>query len=213
MRLRRIKNANEAVKNCKYIIQEPENNKGKWKNIFNNKNPIYVEIGMGRGKYIIEMAKKYPGFNFIGIEAYDSIIVKAVEKLETLGDEILNLKLIKENAKNIERMFDNEISCILLNFSDPWSKTRHEKRRLTSNLFLSMYDKVLLEGETNRIIQKTDNLDFFEYSIYSLKNQGYILNKVIYDLHNEKDIENITTEYEEKFLQKGIKIKYLEAIK
>ena len=162
---------------------------------------------MGKGKFIIDNAIKYPNINFIGIEMYDSVMARALQKLE--DKDISNLKLIIYDAFKIDEIFDKEINRIYLNFSDPWPKARHEKRRLTSKLFLDKYDKIF--NKDNIIIMKTDNLDLFAYSIVSLSNNGYILKDVTLNLKNDED--NITTEYEEKFRSGGININRLCAYK
>jgi len=208
MRLRNVKNAVSIVENSKYVINNPEEYKGNFKSFFSNNNPIHLEIGMGKGDFIINMAKTYPNINFIGMEKYESVMVRAVEKLENL--EINNLKLIRYDATTIDKVFDKEIDTLYLNFSDPWPKTRHAKRRLTSPIFLNLYDKIFFS--TNKIIQKTDNIGLFAYSIETLNNYGYKFNKISLDLHNE-EIPNIKTEYERKFSEAGIKINYLNAEK
>lgn len=208
MRLRNVKNANSIVSNSSYTINNPESYKGNFKRFFNNENPIHVEIGMGKGNYIIGMAKKYPNINFIGIEKYESVMVRAIQKLE--DEELTNLKLICYDAKTINEVFDHEIDCLYLNFSDPWPKTRHAKRRLTSDLFLDLYDNIFVDNP--HIIQKTDNIGLFGYSLSSLSIHGYTLNKVSLDLHSE-NIENVMTEYEQKFSSMGVKINYVDAVK
>ena len=208
MRLRNVKNANEIVKNSEYVINNPENYIGKYKRFFNNNNPINIEIGMGKGDFIIGMAKKYPNINFIGVEKYESVLVRAIEKLE--GINLPNLKLIRMDAINIDKVFKKEINTIYLNFSDPWPKKRHAKRRLTSNIFLNLYDSIFKYNP--HIIQKTDNILLFASSIESLSNHGYTFNRVSLDLENE-DIDNVLTEYEKKFMDNNIRINYLDAYK
>lgn len=208
MRLRNVKNAKEIVNNSEYIILEPNKHKGKYKEIFKNNNPIRIEIGMGKGDFIIGMAEKYPNINFIGIEKYESVMVRAIEKLE--NKNIKNLRLIRMDAITIDKVFNKEIDTIYLNFSDPWPKTRHAKRRLTSDIFLKLYDKIFIS--TPHIIQKTDNILLFASSIESLSKNGYTLEKVSLDLKNT-DIENVLTEYETKFMNMGVKINYLDAYK
>ncbi len=208
MRLRKIKDAYSKVCKSKYFISNPEDYKGKYNELFNNSNKINLEIGMGKGDFIINMALKYPDINFIGLEKYDSVMLRAVEKLENTN--IPNLKLILYDANNIDNIFDHEIDTIYLNFSDPWPKKRHEKRRLTSKLFLDKYD--LIFKSNPHIIMKTDNINLFAYSLSSLSKDGYILDRVSLDLHLE-DIDNIETEYEHKFSSNGIKINYLNAHK
>lgn len=204
MRLKHIKDADKIINKSTYIIENPEEYKGKWNKLFNNENNIEIEIGTGKGKFIIEKAIQNPNINFIGIEKYDSPLVSAVKKLEEL--DINNLRLICYDALNIENIFDREISKIYLNFSDPWPKKRHTKRRLTSDRFLEKYD--LIFKDTKRIEMKTDNDDLFEYSCESLMSYGY---KII-----EKDtnhISDITTEYEDKFRNIGKNINYINVVK
>ncbi len=196
MRLRKLKNSSEIINNSKYIINNPYEYKNKWKEIFNNSNPIHIEIGMGKGKFILENAIKYPNINFIGIEKFDSAISRAIKKIDEY--ELNNLKLIRMDACELDKVFDKEIDVIYLNFSDPWPKDRHEKRRLTEENFLKVYDKVFKKDKV--IIQKTDNRKLFEYSLYSLVKYGYKIDYVNLDLHKDVDDE-ITTEYEEKFMK------------
>ena len=208
MRLRNVKNADLIVNKSNYVIKNPENYIKKYNTLFENDNPINIEIGMGKGDFIIKMAQKFPNVNFIGIEKYESVLVRAVEKLELL--DLKNIKLIRMDAINIDKVFYKEIDTIYLNFSDPWPKKRHAKGRLTSDSFLKLYDKVF--KNKNHIIQKTDNIGLFAYSIESLSTYGYKFKKVSLDLENE-DIDNVLTEYENKFMSKNIKINYLEAYK
>lgn len=207
MRLKNVRNASEIINSSSYVIKEPQNYREKWNKLFNNDNPIDIEIGMGKGDFIIEMAKRHPNINYIGIEMFDSVIVRAVQKLE--GETIDNLKLIRMDANLINDVFYNEINTIYLNFSDPWPKNRHEKRRLTSSYFLKKYDDIF-KGE-KKIFQKTDNIGLFAYSVESLSCYGYTLKNVTMDL---KDLEdNVMTEYEKKFVSKNVKICRLEAYK
>ena len=188
MRLKNIKGAKEYIEKSKYIISSPEKYKGKYETLFKNENEIHLEIGMGKGDYIIGMAKKYPNINFIGIEMFDSVLLRAVQKLEDL--ELSNLKLIRYDATNIEKLFEKEIDTIYLNFSDPWPKNRHEHRRLTSKRFLERYEKVF-KGKKH-IIQKTDNRKLFEFSIISYVDFGYKIEDISLNLH-EDNKENIET--------------------
>ena len=208
MRIRNLKNTQEIVENTTYLINNPKEYKGKYNKLFNNDNPIHLEIGMGKGNFIINMAKKYPNINFIGLELYTNVIARAIKKLN--DENIPNLKLININALELNDIFDHEISCIYLNFSDPWPKKRNAKRRLTSEVFLKIYDNLFKEKPL--IIQKTDNTGLFESSIVSLTNYGYIIEEISLDLHNT-DIDNVETEYEHKFASQGVKINYLKAIK
>ena len=208
MRLRNVKNAKELVSSNRYVINNPEEFKGKYKKVFSNSNPIHLEIGMGKGNFIIDMAIKHPDINFIGIERYESVLVRALEKVN--DQEIPNLRFICMDAIRLEDVFAKEIDCIYLNFSDPWPKKRHAKRRLTSNVFLPIYDKIFRNDSL--IIQKTDNVGLFESSIVSLSEYGYVIEDISLDLAST-DKENSLTEYEAKFMSQGVKINYLVARK
>ena len=199
MRLKNIKGAKEYIEKSEYIINNPEKYKGNFKSLFKNNNEIHLEIGM---------AKKYPNINFIGLEMFDSVILRAVQKLENI--ELPNLKLIRYDATDIEKIFDKEIDTIYLNFSDPWPKNRHEHRRLTSKRFLERYDKIFKENK--HIIQKTDNRKLFEFSLISYVDYDYKINNISLDLHKE-EIDNIETEYERKFSKLGMPIYMVEITK
>lgn len=209
LRLKNVKNASSIIKNSNYMVLNPKMYKSNWSKVFNNDNPIEIEIGMGKGDFIIGMAKQNPNINFIGIEMYDSVIVRAAQKLE--NEEIDNLRLIRMDANNINDVFEKEIDKIYLNFSDPWPKQRHAKRRLTSHSFLEKYDYIF-KGD-KKIFQKTDNIDLFSYSIESLSTYGYTLKSVTMDLYNNMIDGNVQTEYEKKFNDNGVKICRLEAYK
>lgn len=209
MRLRNDKNAKQIIENSKYIIKNPEEFKGKWKDVFNNDNPIYIEIGMGKGDFIIGNAIKNKNINYIGIEMYDTVISKALKKADDL--EIDNLRFIRMDAGLIEDVFFHEIDLIFLNFSDPWQKNRTAKKRLTHERFLNRYESIFKNKKT--IFMKTDNVKLFEFSIESLSEYGYKLKNISLDLHNSDYEDNIMTEYEKKFSEKGIKINRLEAYK
>ena len=191
-----------------YLIINPKEFFGKWEKVFNNSNPIHIEIGTGKGNFIIENAKRNPNINFIGIEKYDSVIARALEKIP---DGLTNLKMIRMNAIEIDEVFNKEIATIYLNFSDPWPKKRQWKRRLTSDIFLEKYSTVFNGDFT--IIQKTDNTDLFEYSLVSLSQYGYMLKEVVFDLHKIGDEGNIMTEYEQRFSSEGVPIHRLIAVK
>ena len=208
MRLRNVKNKEEILNSCDILIKEFNNIKGKWQKEFNNNNPIYIEIGMGKGKFIIENAIRYPNINFVGIEKYDSVLARAIQKVP---NDIKNLRFVRLDAKNINEVFDKEVDRIYLNFSDPWPKDRHAARRLTSATFLKMYDRVF--KNTKEIHQKTDNRNLFEYSIISLTKNGYVLEDISLDLHNSNRENIITSEYEEKFVKNNNAIYYLVAKK
>lgn len=202
MRLKNVKGAKDIIESSSYLILNPEQYKGNYKKIFNNNNPIYIEIGMGKGDFIINNALKYPDINFIGIEKFDSVIVRAIQKLD---DKVIpNLKLIRFDAMEIEQIFDKEIDLLYLNFSDPWPKERHAKRRLTSPIFLEKYDNIFKNNK--KIIMKTDNRKLFEYSIVSLTNNGYYINDISLDLYKDDIKDNIPTEYEKRFNELGYPI-------
>lgn len=209
MRLRNVKNAREIVDNSSFVVHNPDKYKGKYnKEVFNNDNPIHLEIGMGKGNFIIDKAIKNPDINFIGVERYESVLCRALEKL---GDKQLpNVKIICVDAINLGDIFDKEIDTIYLNFSDPWPKKRHAKRRLTSHVFLPVYDKIFKDSKT--IIQKTDNVGLYESSLVSLSTYGYTILEMSLDLAST-GMENSLTEYEAKFMSQGIKINYLKAFK
>ena len=209
MRLKNVKGADKVIEASNYVILNPNDYKGKWDKVFDNNNKIHIEIGMGKGDFIIGMAKLYPNINFIGIEMYDSVIVKAVKKLEE--EKLNNVRLIRMDARLIEDVFDKEIDLIYLNFSDPWPKNRCAKRRLTHERFLNRYENIFKNKKT--IFMKTDNIDLFAFSIESLSTYGYTLKNVTLDLHNSDFENNIMTEYEKKFSSKGIKINRFEAYK
>ena len=204
MRLKYIKNAEEIISKSKYLVKSPRENKGSWNKVFNNDNNIEVEIGMGKGKFIIEKAIQNPNINFIGIEKYDSPLVSAVKKLEEL--EINNLKLICLDALGIEEVFDHEIDKIYLNFSDPWPKKRHAKRRLTSSIFLNKYESLFKDEK--HIEMKTDNDDLYDYSSESFIENGYDIVKT-----DTNYLDTIRTEYEDKFISLGKNINYISVVK
>ena len=209
MRQRNVKNKVEIINNSRYIVDNYLELKGQWKKVFDNDNPIYIEIGMGKGKFILENALRYPNINFIGIEKYDSIIALAIKKIEQY--ELSNLKLIRMDANNINDAFNKEIDKIYLNFSDPWPKPRHEKRRLTSGVFLEKYSSLFKKN--NDIEMKTDNRNLFEYSLISFNDNGYIIKDISLDLHNSNKTDNIMTEYEKKFSDANNIIYYVNVVK
>ena len=204
MRLKHIKNAEEIISKSKYLVKSPKENKGKWNKVFNNDNNIEIEIGTGKGKFIIEKALENHNINFIGIEKYDSPLVSAVKKLEEL--ELDNLKLICLDALEIEEVFDHEIDKIYLNFSDPWPKKRHTKRRLTSSVFLNKYESLFKNKK--RIEMKTDNDDLYEFSSESFIENGYDIVKT-----DTNYFDTIRTEYEDKFISLGKNINYISVVK
>ena len=207
MRLRNVKDKEEILNSCKYLIKNPEDYKGKWKSLFNNDNPIYIEIGMGKGKFILENALKYKDINYIGIERFDSVMAKAIKKIP---NDLDNLKLIRMNALDIDKVFSKEIDLIYLNFSDPWPKKRWHDRRLTSKIFLDKYDSLF--KDTKRIEMKTDNEDLFIYSLETLSSKGYALSDISFDYH-KTDTDIIMSEYEMRFSKEGKNVYHLFAQK
>lgn len=199
MRLRNVKGAKDIIEKSDYIVNNYIDYKGDFKSLFGNDNPIHIEIGMGKGDFIIGMALINPNINFIGIEKFDSVLVRAVQKLENM--HIPNLRLIRMDALYIDDVFSKEIECVYLNFSDPWPKERHARRRLTSDVFLNKYDS-LFRDKCN-IVMKTDNRKLFEYSIMSFNNYGYFIDLLSLDLYNDDLSGNVQTEYEKKFVSNG----------
>ena len=205
MRLRNVPGSRNDIANSEYVIHEPEKHKGEIASLFPVKQPLFIEIGIGKGQFITTLAKLHPEINYIGIEKYSSVLVRAIEKQTEL--ELPNLKFIRMDAENINDVFDeNEVDGIYLNFSDPWPKDRHAKRRLTSRQFFARYEKLLKpEG---KIQFKTDNANLFDFSLEEVDATNFKAAEISYDLHNSEWNEgNIMTEYEEKFSAKGNPIK------
>lgn len=209
MRLRKIVNAQEDIDASEYSVLNPQNVRGCWKEVFGNDNKIRVEVGTGKGDFIIGMARLFPNINFIGVEKFSSVLIRAIEKLE--DGELKNLKFIRFDAKDLNEIFSKEeIDTIYLNFSDPWPKTKHSKRRLTSKLFVEQYKNVLIDG--GLIIQKTDNTQLFDYSNEVFLNAGLECLEKSYDLHKSNFDNFVMTEYEKKFTRANIPIKYAKYI-
>lgn len=211
MRLRNIPQAEPAIAKSKFVIKNPEKMKGQWKSLFGNDNDLHVEIGMGKGKFIIEMAKLNPDINYIGIEKFTSVLFRAIQKMDLLENSLPNLYFINIDAVDLPEYFaKNEIGRIYLNFSDPWPKDRHAKRRLESSRFLEIYEQVL--NDRGVIEFKTDNEALFDFAVSELEIANWNLLSITRDLHNDKEMnkDNVMTEYEEKFSAKGNKIfKYI----
>lgn len=207
MRLRKVKNALEKINSYpNIVIQNPTDYIGKWHSFFKNDNPIYLEIGMGKGKFIIEHARRNPSINYIGLEIAESVLVRAVEKL--IDNPLENLILIHEDAFVLNTIFEKgEIDKIFLNFSDPWPKSRHTKRRLTCKAILDEYSHVLSNDGT--IEMKTDNRKLFEFSLQEFVSNNWPISKLSLNLH-EDETDIITTEYEDKFVSKGNVIYFIE---
>ncbi len=204
MRLKNIKGAKEFVIKNQYLINEPEKYKGKFKKIFNNKHKIELEIGVGKGDFLVQKAISNPDINYIGVEKYASVLIFAIKKAEQKN--LKNIKFILIDAICIDKIFEKEISKLYLNFSDPWPKNRHEKRRLTSDIFLNKYKRIFKGLKI--IEQKTDNDLLYNYSLESFKKNGYIIIKKSTNYKSE-----FKTEYENKFLKKGKNINYIKVIK
>ena len=211
MRLRKIKNIEEKIKNYSDIIVfDAVSKKGKWNSQFKNDNPIYLEIGMGKGKFLLEHARLNPNINYIGCELSDSVIYKAAEKAEKAKQEenITNLLMINNDACMLNDIFSSgEVSKVYLNFSDPWPKSRHAKRRLTADTFLNVYKNLL--GVDGIIEMKTDNRKLFEFSLTKFNEFGWIFEELSLDLHSDKE-DIITTEYEDRFVNLGQPIYYVK---
>lgn len=205
MRLRNIKNKEEIIENSEYIVKNYKDYVGKWNTIFNNSNPIYLEIGMGMGKFIVENALSNPNINYIGVEKQDNVLARS---LPNIPKDIPNLKVIRLNALEIDEVFNKDIDLLYLNFSDPWPKSRHHSRRLTSNIFLSKYESIF-KGK-KKIELRTDNEALYIYSLETLSSNGYSLQDITFDLNTTLP-DRITTEYEDKFINKGNKIYYVNA--
>ena len=207
MRLRNLKNKEEIIENSEYVIKNPTEYKGKMNTLFKNDNKIHIEIGMGKGKFIVEHAKRNPDINYIGIEKQDNILARSIKNIES---GLPNLKILRLNALEIDEIFSKEIDRIYLNFSDPWPKSRHHDRRLTSKIFLKKYEKIFKNQKS--IYLRTDNEELFIYSLESLSEAGYSFKDITFNLH--KDFDNvITSEYEDKFVELGLKIYALKAFK
>lgn len=211
MRLRHIPGAEEMIAESPHVVQLPKEHKGRWKDVFGNENPVHIEVGMGKGRFIMELAAANPDINYIGIERYSTVLLKGIQKREQL--ELPNIYFMCVDAKELEEIFaPGEVKRIYLNFSDPWPKDRHAKRRLTSPQFMSVYDKIL--SRTGSVEFKTDNRGLFEYSLESIPEAGWKILESSFDLHHSPmAANNIMTEYEEKFSSEGKPICKLIAVR
>ncbi len=202
MRLRNIPGARDVIAESEYVIHDYKEVKGKWNEVFGNDNPIRIEVGMGKGRFIYELAALNPDVNYVGIEKFSSVLLRAIQKQEEAP--CTNLRFIRMEAENIIDVFDkDEVDRIYLNFSDPWPKDRHAKRRLTSRVFLDRYDSFL---KRDGVIEfKTDNHDLFMFSLDEVNETKWILDAVTYDLHSDAKMNegNIMTEYEQRFSEMG----------
>lgn len=213
MRLRNIPRAEGEIQAHSIVVKRPEDQKGCWRQVFGNRNPLHIEIGMGKGRFLLDMAKKNPHINYVGIERYTSVLLRAVEKYDTeVYRELENVRFICMDARNIADVFaEKEVGKIYLNFSDPWPKARHAKRRLTSVEFLRRYEQIL---EKDGMLEfKTDNTPLFNFSLEQIREAGWTLDAFTYDLHHNEVMNagNVMTEYEEKFSKKGNPINKLTA--
>lgn len=203
MRLRNIAGSKEVIADSEFTIKDPEKKKGLWKKeVFGNDNEIHIEIGMGKGRFLMDMAALNPDINYVGIEKYSSVLLRAIQKQEQLL--LPNVKFIRMEAENITDVFaPSEVGKIYLNFSDPWPKDRHAKRRLPSREFLGRYDKILKKDGVVEF--KTDNKDLFQFALDEVEPAGWNLDAVTYDLHHDETMNegNVMTEYEEKFSSIG----------
>ena len=207
MRLKNVPGAREAVAASSFVVQEPEKCRGNWKEIFGNDHSVYIEVGMGKGRFLTDLALTHPENNYAGIERYSSVLFRALQKREALeakGTSMPNLCYMCIDAEDLPKIFGKgEVKGIYLNFSDPWPKDRHAKRRLTSRQFLKRYDEIL--AADGKIEFKTDNRALFEFSLEEVKEAGWTLEEYTFDLHHDERLMqgNIMTEYEEKFSSKG----------
>lgn len=202
MRLRNVTGSREVIAACDYVIHNPQECKGKWKEVFGNDHPIRIEIGMGKGRFIMDLARENPNMNYVGIEKYSSVLIRGIQKMEE--DPLPNLCFIRMEAEEITSVFDKgEVNRIYLNFSDPWPKDRHAKRRLPSREFLQRYNEILIPDGV--IEFKTDNHDLFRFALEELEPAGWQLKQMTEDLHHDEEMmrNNVMTEYEERFSSKG----------
>ena len=215
MRLRNVPRAEGTIHNHPAVIKRPEAQKGCWRQVFGNSKPIHIEIGMGKGRYLLTMASLHPDVNFVGIERYTSVLLRAVEKFDTEEFKMLkNIRFVCMDARDVAEVFAHgEVERIYLNFSDPWPKARHEKRRLTSHEFLERYEQILVPGGTLEF--KTDNTELFNFSLEQVKSSSWTLEHYTYDLHHHEIMNegNVMTEYEEKFSARGNPINKLIAVR
>ena len=207
MRLRNIPGAQDAILESPYVVQEPQTKKGHWGEVFVKKQPLHIEVGMGKGRFLMDLARLHPDINYIGIEMYDSVLLRALQKreeLEEAGEKFSNLVFIRVDARLLPEIFEkDEVDGIYLNFSDPWPKARHAKRRLTSREFLARYEKILKKEGTVEF--KTDNRGLFEFSLEEVRDSDWNLEVCTFDLHHDEELVkgNVMTEYEEKFSSMG----------
>lgn len=209
MRLRNVTGSREMIVDSEYVVKEPANLNGKWKSFFGNENEIHIEIGMGKGKFLFTLASLHPDINYIGIEKYSTVLLRAVQKMEQ--EPLPNLLFIRMDAEVLTEIFAaGEVERIYLNFSDPWPKERHAKRRLPSREFLARYDRILKKD--GRLEFKTDSRELFAFALSEVEDSKWHLDACTHDLHHDTEMmrDNVMTEYEERFSSKGNKIcKYI----
>lgn len=202
MRLKNVPGSREVIAESRFVIHNPEEKKGKWAEVFGNAAPLHIEIGMGKGRFLMDMAKLHPEVNYVGIEKYSSVLLRAIQKMEE--EELPNVRFIRMDAEEITNVFGREeVERIYLNFSDPWPKDRHAKRRLPSRQFLARYDEILKKDGT--IEFKTDNRLLFDFALEELEPAGWKADVVTFDLHGDEELVqgNVMTEYEERFSSMG----------
>lgn len=204
MRLRNIPGSRDVIAESPWVVQDPENCRSRWEQLFGNPHPLHIEVGMGKGRFLMDLAAAHPERNYIGIEMYSSVLLRAVQKADALPEPLPNFRFLRLDARDLPAVFaPGEVARIYLNFSDPWPKDRHAKRRLTSRQFLQRYQQIL--APAGRVEFKTDNQDLFRFSLEEIQAQGWILEACTFDLHHDPELVrgNIMTEYEEKFSSQG----------
>ena len=205
MRLRNIPGADDVIRRHPIVVKESKEHKGEWKELFGSDHPIHIEIGMGKGQFILTLAKQNPQINYVGVERYSSVLLRALERFDTEDYcDLTNVRFICMDAMELPEVFDmEEVGKIYLNFSDPWPKARHARRRLTSTVFFAQYDKIL--AKEGVVEFKTDNRPLFEFSLEQVEESGWKLIGHTFDLHHDAEMNagNIMTEYEEKFSAQG----------
>lgn len=204
MRLRNIPEAKNIVANSPFVIQKPDTLRGNWKEFWKNGHAVHLEVGMGKGRFLMEMSRRHPENNYLGMELYDSVLLRAIQRRQALEEPLENLYFLCADARTLPEIFaERDVQKIYLNFSDPWPKARHAKRRLTSRQFLARYRQILSPDGTVEF--KTDNRSLFEFSLQEVRESGWTLVAHTYDLHSDEAMNrgNVMTEYEEKFSSMG----------
>lgn len=208
MRYNVVRNAHNIIESSSYLVKNPKDYKGNWQKAFENNNPVYLELGMGRGSFIIEMAKRHKNINYIGLELDDGQMATALKNASK--ENLTNLLMINANAIDLADFFGKEIDTIYLTFSEPWPKRQDEKKRFTHLNYLKIYDRIFKKDK--HIILKTDNKILFASSLESLSSYWYVFDKVSLDLHHdERGIENVMTDFEKQYFKEGRPIYYIDA--